>query len=207
MRKALSSSSVQSSHSCCGFSACDGFDLPLAAFGAVGGEIAPCPHRPVAQGLGLHVVLCGDLHNRGGYLFAVREGILQVGKGVGECVGHVDPVLPTPGPLALLVVNALAGCPQVIPDGVDGDSGASPETQRDTASAQPELKVVQEHMAVLQEQHLSELMALRERMAGETEQFGKTVEDAGVWERDLHLTAKRPGEMVGNEVLNEPQSY
>lgn len=60
------------------------------------------------------------------------------------------------------------------------------EAQRDTAIAQTELKVIEERVAVLQEQHLSELIALRERMAAETEQLGKIVEDAGVRERELH---------------------
>ncbi|MBO1022834.1 hypothetical protein IPV08_23015 [Methylobacterium sp. SD274] len=59
------------------------------------------------------------------------------------------------------------------------------EAQRDTAIAQTELKAIEERLAALQEQHLTELLGLRERMAAETEQTGKTVEDANAREREL----------------------
>lgn len=58
------------------------------------------------------------------------------------------------------------------------------EAQRDTAITQAEMKVLEERVAVLQEQHLAELKGLHEQM-------GKTIEDAGERERDLQarLTA------------------
>ncbi|WP_311276861.1 hypothetical protein [Methylobacterium sp. WCS2018Hpa-22] len=59
------------------------------------------------------------------------------------------------------------------------------EAQRDTAIAQTELRAIEERLATLQEQHLTELMDLRERMAAETDQAGRTVEDAKVREREL----------------------
>lgn len=59
------------------------------------------------------------------------------------------------------------------------------ESQRDTAITQAEIKVLEERVAVLQEQHLTELRALRERIATETEQMGELIERAGEREREL----------------------
>lgn len=59
------------------------------------------------------------------------------------------------------------------------------EAQRDTAITQAEMKVIEERVAVLQEQHLIELKSVRERMATEAGQLNQLIEQAEVRERDL----------------------
>lgn len=59
------------------------------------------------------------------------------------------------------------------------------EAQRDTAIAQTELKAIEDRLAALQEQHLTELLGLRERMTTETDQAGRAVENAKLRECEL----------------------
>lgn len=60
------------------------------------------------------------------------------------------------------------------------------EAQRDAAIAQAEVKVIEERLVLVQEQHLTELKALQERMMEKGEQrLAQVAEDAGARERDL----------------------
>lgn len=83
------------------------------------------------------------------------------------------------------VVSQLTLQSQVMTDRLIEAERTRAEAQRDTAIAQTELKAIEERLATLQEQHLTELLGLRERMTAETDQFNKSVEDAEVREREL----------------------
>jgi len=75
------------------------------------------------------------------------------------------------------------------------------EAQRDTAITQAEMKVLEERVAVLQEQHLAELKSVRERMAteaGQLNQLNQLIEQAELREQDLRV---RLGEMEDSLAL------
>lgn len=61
------------------------------------------------------------------------------------------------------------------------------ESQQDAAIAQAEVKAIEDRLVLVHEQHLAELKVVHERMATESEQMGKTIEEAAERERELQV--------------------